>query len=587
MKISNQKNKNLNNFKKLYAYIHPYKNQFYIGIIFLLLSSISSLIFPKLVGELVDGAIISETKIDTIAIWLLILFILQAIFSYLRIVIFVKISEKSLAKLRQDTFNKLIRLPISFFAENKIGELNSRIAADIALLQETFTTTLAEFIRQIIIIIGGIAFLTFISIKLTLFMLATLPVIMIFAVYFGRKIRSYSKNVQKEIAESNNIVEESLQGIRVVKSFTNEYIEQNKYKQKTDHVSRIAIIGGRYRGAFASFIILCVFGAIIAVIWFGTKQVYLNQVNDTVDFGVGDLFSFVIYTVFIGASVGGLADLYSKIQKAIGASEDLLKIHNIETEKIQNTHNKIIKGKIQFKDVSFNYENRKKETVLHNMNFTIEDSENVAIVGPSGSGKSTIISLLLRFHHPTNGSIIIDHNNIKDYNLNNLRSQIGIVDQDIFLFGGTIKENIAYGKSEATMEEIIMSAKQANAHNFINRLENGYNTLVGERGIQLSGGQRQRISIARTILKDPRILILDEATSSLDSDSENKVQQAIKELMKKRTTIIITHRLSSIKHTDKILVIDKGEICQSGNHEKLMLEKDGVYYKLNQLQYLN
>ncbi len=571
-----------NKIQKLYKYISPYKINFYLGLFFLVLTSITALIFPKLVGDLIDGAIISEKKINTIAVYLLILFSAQSIFSYFRIFLFVNVAEKALSNLRQETFNHLIKLPLTFFNKRKVGELNSRISADITLLQETFTTTFAEFIRQTIIIFGGIIFLFFISLKLTVFMLAIIPAIMIFAVYFGKKIKDYSKKVQKEIAESNNIVEECLQGIQIVKSFTNEKFESLKYQKKTNNVAKTAIIGGKYRGAFASFIIMCVFGAIISVIWYGTKQVYSGNLE------MGELFSFVLYTVFIGGSVGGIADLYSKIIKAVGSSEDLLDI--LETKKENTLENKVsvIKnGNITFNNVSFFYKNRKENKILNKINFNVDSSKSIAIVGPSGSGKSTIVSLVLRLYDLVDGEILIDDTNINDFNLSFLRSQIGVVPQDTFLFGTTIRENILYGNPDSSEKNIIEAAKKANAHNFIMEFEDQYETLVGDRGVQLSGGQRQRISIARTILKNPKILILDEATSSLDSESENQVQLALNELMKNRTTIIITHRLSTIKKVNKILVLSKGKITEEGTHEELSKLKNGLYQKLSKLQYFN
>jgi len=581
MNKTQKKKVNFSSLIKLYKYIKPYKTRFYTGIVFLLLTSFTSLIFPKLVGDLIDGSSQSVEKINQIAIYLLILFSAQALFSYFRIVLFVSVAEKSLSKLRQDTFNHLSKLPLNFFSNNKIGELNSRVSADITLLQETFTTTFAEFFRQIILIVGGVTFLSFISVKLTLFMISVLPVIMILAVYFGKRIKSYSKKVQKEIAESNNIVEETLQGIRVVKTFTNEAFESLKYKQKTDEVAKTAIKGGKYRGAFASFIILCVFGAIISVIWFGTKQVHEGNLK------MGELFSFVLYTVFIGASVGGLADLYSKIQKAIGSSEALLEILEDEDENYIDGIKKDIVGNLEFRDVTFSYENRIENIVLNSINFTAKKGETVAIVGPSGAGKSTITSLILDFYNTTKGSVLIDDVDLKEFNLHNIRKQIGIVPQDTFLFGGTISENIAYGKIDSTKEEIVEAAKQANADEFINSFKDGYNTLVGERGIQLSGGQRQRIAIARTILKNPAILILDEATSSLDSKSESMVQNALEKLMKNRTTIVIAHRLSTIKSADKILVLDKGKIVEKGTHEELIKIENGTYKSLSKLQFFN
>ncbi|MDB2675707.1 ABC transporter transmembrane domain-containing protein [Flavobacteriales bacterium] len=578
--MSKKSKTSLKKASRLFVYLKPYKLEFSLGILFLLLSTAASLIFPALMGQLVDSA--SEKmirNINEIALWLLALFALQAIFSYFRIVLFVNVTEKFLAVLRQETYAHLIKLPMNFFSKRRVGELNSRIASDISMLQETFTTDLAEFFRQVVIIIGGIVFLSLTSVKLTLFMLAIIPAMMLAAVFFGRYIKRFSKQVQESIAESNTIIEETLQGIQNVKAFTNEFFEIGRYTKKTNEVMKIAKKGGKYRGAFASFIIFCLFGSIVAVIWYGVLMINAGELS------IGQLFTFILYSVFIGASVGGMADIYAKIQKAIGATEHLLDILNEPAENItDNTTKNSVSGHIQFKDLSFAYPSRPEIKVLKSLNFEIKEGQNIALVGPSGAGKTTLASILFGFYKINEGQVLIDQKNIEDYDLHFLRKQIAIVPQDILLFGGTIKENIAYGKLEATEQEIEEAARKANAINFINEFPEKMETLVGERGIQLSGGQRQRIAIARALLKNPRILILDEATSALDSESEKLVQEAMEVLMKGRTSLVIAHRLSTIKNSDCILVVENGQIIEQGTHKELD-KTGGLYSQLSKMQF--
>ncbi len=542
------------------------------------LSSIASLLFPWLVGELVDQSNQDTANVNRIAIFLFCLFSAQAVFSYFRIVLFVNVTSKAMAQLRSDSFSNLIKLPVGFFSERRVGELCSRMASDIEILKNTFTTDLAEFIRQIIIIIGGIALLSITSIKLTLFMLCTLPIIMIMAVIFGRKLRSYSKHVQNIVADSNTIVEESLQAILTIKSFTSEFFEIQRYNKKADEIANISMKLGRLRAIFASFIIIGIFGSIVAVIWYGTILIQNNSMS------IGELFSFVLYSVFIAASIGGIAELYAAIQKAIGSTEELLSLQTIKPElSYQKTHNSTIQGNIQFNKVSFSYPSRKNTKVIDNLSFDIKEGQQVAIVGISGSGKTTITKLLMKFYSINSGSILLDQKNINDIDLHALRGQIGIVPQDIVLFAATIKDNLLYANQNASEEEIVDAAKKANAHNFIMDFEDGYDTIVGERGVEISGGQRQRIAIARAILKNPKILIFDEATSSLDSKSEELIQESMTLLLKNRTSIIIAHRLSTIKKADKIFVLENGKIAESGNHTELMVQ-DGAYKKLASLQ---
>ena len=568
------------NIYKLLTYIEPHKFTFLLGLFFLFLSSIASLIFPWLVGQLVDQSNQDIANVNKIAIYLLILFTAQAIFSYFRIILFVNVTAKAMAKLRLDSFENLIKLPLTFFSDRRIGELCSRIASDIEILRNIFTTDLAQFLRQIIIIIGGIGLLSITSIKLTLFMLCTLPVIVIVAVIFGRKLRTYAKEVQDVVAKSNTIVEETLQAISTVKSFTNELFEINRYNKKTDKIAQLSIELGKIRALFASFIIFGIFGSIVAVIWYGTILIQDNLMS------IGDLFSFVLYSVFIAASIGGIAELYASIQKAIGATEKLLEIQNEKPENIQlsSTNSQVSKGEIQFKNTYFSYPSRKDSLIINNLSLMINPGEQIAFVGVSGVGKTTITKLLMRFYDVNKGSIFIDNKNINEYNIHDLRKSIGIVPQDIILFANSIKENLLYANKEATENEMIDAAKKANAHEFIMNFKDGYNTIVGERGIELSGGQRQRVAIARAILKNPKILIFDEATSSLDSESETMIQESIDLLLKSRTSIIIAHRLSTIKNADKICVIENGTIVDIGTHEALM-KKTGTYHKLASLQF--
>ena len=552
--------------------------KFYVGLFFLLLTGGTALAFPKLMGLLVDCVNNKDTaQANFIALSLLGILFMQSIFSFFRLSLFVNFTENTLANLRLALYSNLVKLPMSFFSQKRVGELNSRISSDITQIQDTLTSTIAEFLRQFILIIGGIALLATESFKLTLLMLSVVPLVAVAAVIFGRFIRSYSKKVQDKVAESQVIVEETMQGISIVKAFANEWYEIARYKTQIKEVIQIAIKGGKYRGYFASFIIFCLFGAIVAVVWYGVQLSIAGEMS------VGQLISFVLYSTFVGASFGGIAELYAQIQKAIGATERVFELLDETPEKIQGTtaHQSIekIKGNVNFKNVAFKYPSRKEMEVLKDVSFTAQFGQKIAIVGPSGAGKSTIASLLLRFYSIAEGSIEIDNKNIYDYDLEQLRGNMSIVPQDVILFGGTIRENIAYGKPNATEEEILAAAQQANAYNFIESFPEKLDTIVGERGVKLSGGQRQRIAIARALLKNPSILILDEATSSLDSESEKLVQSALDNLMKDRTSIVIAHRLSTIRNADLIVVLDKGSIVESGRHEELIQKENGYYRK--------
>lgn len=579
---------------RLFSYVGKHKWTFALGMVFLIGTAAVGLIFPRLLGNLIGviGEDISKSNMtkdqlisfaNKTGLSLLLLFAAQAVFSFFRVVTFTKFTENMLASVRRAAYEKLIRMPMTFFSQHQVAELNSRISTDINQISETFTTNIAEFLRQLILIIGGIIIICFMSWKMSAVMLAIIPVIAILTLVFARYIRRISKEVQDKIAESNVIVGESLQGITNVKSFTNEGYEINRYRNKTGEILKLAIKGGIARGSFFSFIIFCLFGAIIFIVWYGIQL----TINDAIS--AKDMVSFLMYTIFVAASIGGIAEQLAAIQRTIGSTERVMDIIDGTPEKINTLFKREqakerIHGVIEFKDVSFYYDTRPEFQVLRNITFTANRGETIALVGPSGSGKSTIASLVLRFYDPQTGTINIDGRSTKDYDLTELRNNMAIVPQDVLLFGGSIQENIAYGKPGATMEEIREAAHKANALEFIESFPQKFDTIVGERGIQLSGGQRQRIAIARAVLKDPSILILDEATSSLDSESERLVQEALDKLMVGRTSIVIAHRLSTIRKADKIVVIEKGHVKEMGTHEELIAIPDGLYHSLSRMQ---
>ena len=581
--------KNFQSAAPLLRYLLPHKYKFFLGIAFLLLTSATALIFPKLMGGLMGLAGEKNTSAtallqlaNEVVIKLLILFGLQAAFSFGRVVLFVNVTENVLKDLRVDAFNQLIRMPMDFFNQRQVSELNSRLSADLSQIQDTFTTNLAEFLRQLIIIIGGVIIICITSIHLALVMLSTIPIIAILTVFFGRKIRQISKNVQDEIANSTVIVGETLQGIASVKTYTNEFFESIRYLKSVSKIKEMAIKGGMARGAFFSFIIFCLFGTIIMVVWYAIHLSVQGLLAPR------DLMSFLFYTVFVAASMGGIAEQYAQLQRALGATQRVLEIIQGAPEAIQLEPEKKrfnLKGDIVFENITFSYPSRPNFQVLNGVSFSGRQGETIALVGPSGSGKSTLTQLLLQFYQPSSGNLLIDGKNANNYPLSALRENMAIVPQEVLLFGGTIKENIAYGKTNATFEEIKDAAKKANALEFIESFPDQFETKVGERGIQLSGGQRQRIAIARAVLKNPPILILDEATSSLDSESERLVQEALDKLMHNRTSLVVAHRLSTIRKASRIIVLEKGHVRETGTHAELMQQEDGLYRSLVKLQY--
>lgn len=511
---------------------------------------------------------------------LIALLVLQGLLSFLRVYIFSYVTESAMLALRKDVFSTVIRMPMQFFNERRVGDLSSRISSDISTVQETLTITLAEFIRQSVIIVVGVGWLVSYSYKLTLVMLGTLPVIIILIVIFGRFIRKLSKETQDKVAESNVIVNESLTGIVNVKSFANEAFETLRFLKSISGIKKIAMRSAVWRGMFSTFIIIFLFGALGVIIGMGS---YLRSTGEIPDV----LNEFLFIAAMVAGSIGGLAAQMGTMQRNIGVIDAVMEILSLDPEKVSlqaRTKSIALKGDIRFENVSFHYASRPDVEVLKNVSFSIEHGQQVALVGSSGSGKSTIAALVQRFYNPVSGEIYYDGRPSSDYELTDLRSAMAYVPQEVILFGGTIRENIEYGKPGATFEEIQDAARQANAFDFIDAFPDKFDTVVGDRGIQLSGGQRQRIAIARAVLRNPTILILDEATSSLDSESERQVQDALDKLMKGRTSLVIAHRLSTIRNASKILVLDKGTLQEEGTHDQL-IAKNGIYKRLSELQF--
>ncbi len=593
--------KNLRKLLGIFSFMYPYRWLFFTGLACLFISSFLVLSFPVLSGKLLDVAggeawnmgssnLISKIQgdqggdivlenVSQVAFLLLGILIIQSGFSFVRVYLFAIVSEKSMADLRKAVFSKILNLPMKYFDNKRVGDLISRLTSDISIIQETFSITAAELFRQTTVLLIGIGIIFVIVPELSLFMLAIFPAIILLTLFFGRNIRKLSKESQNSLGDTNVILEETLQSVLIVKAFTNEWYEMSRYTGAMSKTVKIALKAAKYRGFFISFIVFALFGAIVAVMWKGGSMVNEGVIS------AGDLVTFVLVTMFIGASIAGLGDMYGQLQRAIGASERVLEVldEEKEWEKEEGISAKL-GGEIEFEHVSFTYP-ESSELILNNLSFKVDPGQKIALVGPSGAGKSTITQLLTRFYEIEQGRILVDNIDVKEYQLKALRANMGIVPQEVMLFGGTIRENILYGRPEANEEEVIEAARKANAMEFIDSFEKGMETRVGERGVKLSGGQKQRIAIARAILKDPAILILDEATSSLDAQSEVLVQEALESLMEGRTTLIIAHRLSTIRAVNRILVINKGEIEEQGTHDELILNPDGLYSHLVKLQF--
>jgi ATP-binding cassette subfamily B protein len=567
-------------------YLRPHFKVFIPAILALALTGGMTILFIKelaaLVGKGIGGANGPEWMAElNHSVWFLIGIVgAQAFIAFWRILLFAKASERALASLRTDTFSRIIRLPMATLNQRRGGELASRLANDVEAMRETLVTTIPMLIRHSVMLLLCLILILQMSVKLSLVMIGTIPVVIVMIAIFGSRIRKLTRRAQDNLASSQVVVEESLQSIVSVKAFRNESFEMARYGKNLGEYLRTVIRAAIPRASFIAFIIFAFSVALILVTWYAMRM--LNEGT----IGKEELTQFAGLTGMIAASFMQFPELIAQLQRALGATERVRELLHDTTEPADESTAPVERfhGEIEMRDITFAYPTRPDSIVLRDFNLTAKAGQRIALVGPSGSGKTTSISLLFRFYDPASGEVLIDGKNVRDLSLTTLRRNLALVPQEVLLFGGTIRENIAYGKPGASEEEIISAAKQANAHDYIIALAEGYDTLVGDRGAQLSGGQRQRIAIARAILADPAILILDEATSSLDAESERLVQEALDKLMENRTSIIIAHRLSTVRRCDQILVMSAGSVLERGTHEELIAKPGGLYGSLARLQ---
>jgi len=569
------------------GYLMREKAVFLPSLLALLFTALLSLAFPYFLKELVgnpsdalrrsvDPALILERS-NRIVLELLAVLGLQAVVAFFRVQGFIRSGESALNNLRSDLYRHLLRLPMSYFHEQRAGALSNRISADLGVVRDTLLNTVPQAVRQSVILVGGLIFIFISSWKLSLIMLSSVPVVVLAVAFFGRKVRAYSKSAQDSLAEAGTVIEETVQGMADVKAFANEDFESRRYGSALERFFHVASRGARSRAAFLAFIIFALFGTISMVIWQGARMLATEQITWT------NFASFILFSIFVGASLGSFPEIVSQFQQTSGATERLRELLDAKPERANGDDQAVLRGAVEFEQVSFRYPSRPEARVLDDLSFAVQPGQRVALVGPSGAGKSTVLSLILGFGDVAAGRILFDGREAGEISLRAIRSQMAIVPQEVLLFGGTIRENVGYGKTGAKEDEIREACRLANASEFIERLPEGMETVVGPRGVKLSGGQRQRIAIARAILANPRILLLDEATSALDSESERLVNEALERLMQGRTSIVIAHRLSTVRHADRILVFNQGRIVESGTHDE-MVAQAGMYRLLVETQ---
>ena len=572
---------------RLWPRVRPHRRALILASLALLLSAAIGLAFPLVVGRLLDAAFVQQNRalLDRVALGLIGLFLVQAFLNYAQTYLLSATGERAVAGLRGELFAKLLDMPPGFYADRKTGELTSRLTTDIGLLQGVLSHQVAEFSRQILALVGGIALLIYIQPRLTLTALAVVPVAVGTALFFGRRLRRISTGVQDKVADATAVAEEAFSQIRTVQSFVQEPAELSRYGGMIGRVVEAALVRAQVRGVFFGAITFSMFTGIVIVLWQGGRLVLDGSLT------AGTLVSFLLLTVTIAAAVGALASFFSNYQESVGAAERVFQLLEADTPIADPADPRPLPrpltGRVEFDRVSFRYlDHPDAPWALREVTLTLSPGEVVAVVGPSGAGKTTLVSLLPRFWDVAEGSIRLEGIDVRQLRLRDLRAAIGIVPQEPALFSGTVRENIAYARPEASGADVERAARAAHAHEFVERLPAGYDTIVGERGVKLSGGQRQRIAIARAVLKDPAVLVLDEATSSLDTESERLVEDALEKLLVGRTTLIIAHRLSTVRRADRLVVLNHGRVVEEGTHADL-LARGGLYARLYQRQFRN
>lgn len=570
-------------YLRILSYIKPYMHRLLFAMVCTIMAAAGNLYIPWIIKDMIDEVLADKngTMLNWIAASIIAIFIVRGLFWYGQNYLMSYVGQSVIIDIRAAVFKKLQRLSVSFYDKNKTGTIMSYVTNDVNALQSVMVENTIEMITEGFILIGSVVAMIYLDWRLTLFTVCTFPVVLWFMEFFGKKIRKTGGRIQECTADITSVLQESVASARVIKSFVREDYEVDRFDVENKANFRANMKNAQLMATLTPVVELVAAIGVTMIIWYGGN----NVINGTIT--AGSLVAFLTYAVNISNPIKRLTRVIGNIQKALAAAQRVLMIIDMPEEIAESRDAKQlpeVSGKVEFQNVSFAYND--KGNVITDLSFSVKPGEVIAIVGPSGAGKSTIANLLPRFYDVNKGDIKIDGHSVREVTLDSLREQVGIVPQETMLFNGSVYNNILYGRLDATKEEIEAAAKAANAHDFIMQLTDGYETKLGDRGVNLSGGQRQRIAIARAILKNPRILILDEATSALDTESERVVQEALDRLMVGRTSFVIAHRLSTVKNADKILVLEKGNLVESGTHDEL-LALDGLYAHLYKIQYRN
>lgn len=570
-------------YLRILSYIKPYMHRLIFAMFCTIMAAAGNLYIPWIIKDMIDEVLADKngTMLNWIAASIIAIFVVRGLFWYGQNYLMSYVGQSVIIDIRAAVLKKLQRLSVSFYDKNKTGTIMSYVTNDVNALQSAMVENTIEMITEGFILIGSVVAMIYLDWRLTLFTVCTFPVVLWFMEFFGKKIRKTGGRIQECTADITSVLQESVASARVIKSFVREDYEVDRFDVENRASFRANMKNAQLMATLTPVVELVAAIGVTMIIWYGGN----NVINGTIT--AGSLVAFLTYAVNISNPIKRLTRVIGNIQKALAAAQRVFMIIDMPEEIAESRDAKQlpeVSGKVEFQNVSFAYDD--KGNVITDLSFSVKPGEVIAIVGPSGAGKSTIANLLPRFYDVNKGDIKIDGHSVREVTLDSLREQVGIVPQETMLFNGSVYNNILYGRLDATKEEIEAAAKAANAHDFIMQLTDGYETKLGDRGVNLSGGQRQRIAIARAILKNPRILILDEATSALDTESERVVQEALDRLMVGRTSFVIAHRLSTVKNADKILVLEKGNLVESGTHDEL-LALDGLYAHLYKIQYRN